>query len=54
VEALLLIADFARRAAASISSAVTLPGPRTSPAMTMRLVVTKVSMATREWGSAAR
>src|ERR1700746_571697 len=30
------------------------PGPRTSPAITTRFVVARVSQATRAWGSAAR
>src|SRR5689334_13668628 len=42
------------RAHSFIMSWVTLLGPRTSPAMTTRLVVQSVSTATRDSGSAAR
>src|SRR3954452_10595289 len=44
----------ASRAWCASSSGVIVDGPRVSPARTTRLVVTSVSQATREYGSAAR
>jgi hypothetical protein len=44
----------AARAASTMRSEVIESGPRTSPAMTTRLVVQSVSQATRASGSAPR
>ena len=56
VESLLLVADVLDRGAGKVDrwSVVTLSGPRTSPPITTRLVVARVSQATRDSGIAPR